>query len=303
MSTVAILNPRAGRGKSAETWRRVWKHLGEPVETLDTRGQGHAIDLAASAIKSGAKKIIAVGGDGTINEVVNGFFENEQLIGGEVALAIIPHGTGSDLRRILDLPLDEKKAAAVIRNGEQRMVDLLKVRYTTSEGRSALRYGINVTSFGAGGLVAARASRSSKPLGGKLAYIGSTLQTALSFPGNNVTLHLDETKTIEARVMNVVVGNGQYHGGGMWVCPGASIDDGLLDVTVIRHLTPWEVVKSLPRLYNGAIYSHPKVWAFRAKHIKADSGEPVAIEIDGEPLGRLPVEISILPKTLRLLMP
>lgn len=270
---------------------------------METRGAGHAIDLASSAIKSGAKTIVAIGGDGTINEVVNGFFENEQLIAGDVALAIVPHGTGSDFKRVLNLPTDERRTAAIIQNGDPRMVDLLKIRYTTAEGRTALRYGINVTSFGLGGLVADRTNGAPKTLGGKIAFLVSTLRTAFSFPGNRVKLVLDERKTIEANVMNVAAGNGQYHGGGMWVCPGASIDDGLLDVTVIKHLAPAELLKGLPALYNGGIYGHPKVQAFRVKHLEADSKELTLIEIDGEPLGRLPIEISILPQTLRILMP
>src|SRR5687768_7718884 len=139
MTTVAIINPKSGRGKPPI-------HLREPVEVLATKAPGHGIDLTANAIKNGAKIVIAVGGDGTINEVVNGFFENEQLISGDVTLGIIPHGTGSDFRRVLKLPLDAEKAAAVIENGESRMVDVLKVRYTRMDDTAALRYAINIRS-------------------------------------------------------------------------------------------------------------------------------------------------------------
>ena len=146
-----------------------------------------------------------------------------------------------------------------------------------------------------GGAVAARANRSSKALGGQFAFLAATLQTALTFSGNSVTLRLDESKRIEAKITNVAVGNGQYHGAGMWVCPGASIDDGLLDVTVIRYLSLLELARNLPALYNGRIYSHPKVQSHRVKVVHADSREPALIEIDGEPLGRLPIEVSVLP--------
>ncbi|MBI2150089.1 MAG: diacylglycerol kinase family lipid kinase [Acidobacteria bacterium] len=303
MSTVAIFNPKSGSGKAAQTWAKVSAHLRGQVEALETKAPGHAIELAANAIKGGATTIIAVGGDGTINEVVNGFFENEHLISGDAALGIIPYGTGSDFSRILNLPADPKKMAAVIENGERRMIDLLQVCYTRMDGAPALRYSINITSFGMGGRVAARVSQSPKRFGAKIAYMLATLQTALSFPGNNVTLRLGHSKTIAARITNVAVGNGQYHGAGMWMCPGASIEDGLLDVTVIQHLSPFELVKSLPLFYNGGIYGHRKVESYRVKHVKAESEEPAFIEVDGEPLGRLPVEISILPRTLRILVP
>lgn len=303
LSIVAILNPKAASGKAAAAWAEVRVHLRGAVETLETSAPGHGIELARTAIRKGARTLVAVGGDGTINEVVNGFFDGEQAIVTDARLAIIPHGTGSDFRRVLNLPLDLRKAALVITNGELRSIDVLKVRYTRMNGSGALRYSVNITSFGMGGVVAARANRSSKPLGGRIAFMIATLRTAVSFSGNHVRLSIDGTNTIDEHITNVAVGNGQYHGAGMWACPGASIDDGLLDVTVIGHLSLFELIKSLPTLYNGSIYGHPKVKSYRAKRLQADAREPALIEIDGEPLGRLPIEISIVPNAIRVLMP
>jgi diacylglycerol kinase (ATP) len=291
---VAIVNPNSGNGKAAEAWARVKAFLPGNIETLETKRPAHAIDLTSSAIKAGAQTIVAVGGDGTINEVVNGFFEGEQEISPDARLAIIPYGTGSDFARILKLPRDEKKAAAVIHDGEARMVDLLKVLYTNADRSSSQRYSINVTSFGMGGVVAARVKRS---------YLFATLHTALKFRGNSITLTIDGTDSRAERILNVAVGNGQYHGGGMWACPRASIDDGFLDVTMIRYLSLFELLKGIPTLYNGAILTHPNVKAYRAKRVQATSNEMVLIEIDGEPVGRLPVDISIVPKAVRVLIP
>lgn len=295
MRVVAILNPKAG-GKSVP-------HIPASAEILRAQGPGHATQLAAYAIESGADVVVAVGGDGTINEVVNGFFNGDEPISHDARLAIIPHGSGSDFPRVLNLPWQQEKAAALIESGTARAVDIMKVRYTQMDGTSALRYSINITSFGMGGAVAARVNRSSKLLGGRMAFILSTLRTALTYSGVNVDLTLDASKTIRAKIMNVAVGNGQYHGSGMWVCPGAAIDDGFLDVTVIRQLSFLRVVKNLPVLYNGEIYSHPKVESYRVKRIQADSKETALIEIDGEPLGRLPIEIEIMPGAIRVLMP
>jgi diacylglycerol kinase family enzyme len=169
--------------------------------------------------------------------------------------------------------------------------------------RPAVRYFINLTSFGMGGAVAARANRSSKALGGKVAFLIATLTTAFQYAGANVQLILDSAKTIEAKIMNVAVGNGQFHGGGMWVCPLASLEDGLLDVTLIRHLSIPTLVRSLPLLYNGQIYKHPKVEFYQARQIEARSQETTLIEIDGEPLGKLPIRISLVPKAIRVLIP
>src|SRR5215831_11956299 len=154
MWAVAILNPRAGGRTTA--------YVVEGAEILETRAPGHATELAREAIKRGAKTVIAVGGDGTINEVVNGFFEREQPIPTDATLAIIPHGTGSDFKRTLQLPDEGKLAASIIQDTNKRLIDVMKVRYTSSDGSQKVRYAVNVASFGLGGTVADKVNRSSK---------------------------------------------------------------------------------------------------------------------------------------------
>ena len=247
MKTVAIVNPRAGKRRKV--------YLPQDAEILETQAPGHATELARTAIKRGAGTVIAVGGDGTINEVINGFFEDDRVIPTDAALAVIPQGTGSDFSKILSLPPDARLAANVIQHGRKRLIDAMKVRYTTPNGTLAVRYAINVTSFGMGGAVAERVNRSSKPLGAILAFLTATVQTALNFPGNQVTVQLDDSKTLDARITNVAAGNGQYHGAGMWICPGAIVDDGLLDVTVVRHLRLTELIRRLDYRPRSALSS------------------------------------------------
>src|SRR5262249_43142398 len=240
-------------------------------------------------------------GDGTINEVVNGFFEHDKLISATAKLAILPHGRGSDFSRVLHMPASDEKAAALIQHGQPRPVDLMKVRYTTIEGAPAERYSVNITGFGISGAVASRVNRSSKSFIGRTSYVLATFRTAMTFVGNAVTISMDHSTAIEAKITDVAVGNGQYHGAGMLVCPRASINDGLLDVTLIHFLGLPELIRNLPLLYNGKIYAHPKVRFFRAKCVRADAREPTLCEIDGEPLGRLPIEIAVLPGAIRIL--
>lgn len=294
-TAIAIINPRAGKAGPV--------YLPEGIDILRTESAGHATELAREAVKRGVKTIIAVGGDGTINEIVNGFFENERLIPTDAAIAVIPHGTGSDFSRILNLPLDRKLAATVIQNGRKRLIDVMKVRYIALNGSRAVRYAINVASFGMGGAVADKVNRSLKPFGAFFAFLSATLQTALTFSGKQVSLHLDDSKTMNVRITNVAAGNGQYHGAGMWICPGSVIDDGLLDVTVVQHLRLHQLIRNMPILYNGAIYSHPKVESFRVKSLRAESAQNVLLEIDGEAVGRLPVEISVVPGAIRFFFP
>jgi diacylglycerol kinase (ATP) len=301
MRTVAIVNPVSGRGKATLAWDKVRGHLGGSVETLQTNRPQHASELVSAAIRNGAQMIIAVGGDGTINEVLNGFFDRETLISDTAILAILPHGTGADLQRLLQIPEDDHKAATFIQSGRPRPVDVLKVRYTNSEGDWACRYCLNVTSFGMGGIVASRVRQFSAICGGKLGFVLATIRTAMTFSGNPVQMCIDDSVNLDVGVANVAVGNGRYHGAGMLVCPRAEIDDGFLDVTVIRHMSIVELGRNLSLLYNGKIYTHPKVQFFRATSIRAVSTQATLIEIDGEPLGRLPIEITVLPRAIRLL--
>jgi YegS/Rv2252/BmrU family lipid kinase len=303
MSIVAIINPKSANGKTAQLWSRVRKYLSQPVEVLETKAPGHAIELTATALRGGAQMVVAVGGDGTINEVANGFFDGNRSISPNATLAIIPHGTGSDFKRSLKLPDDEKQVVEIIERGDSRAIDMARVRYTSMDGTMAVRYSINVTSFGMGGAVAARANRSSKALGGRVSFLLATLSTALQYSGRNISITLDDTKTIRQSFTNVAIGNGQYHGGGMWVCPRASLDDGSLDITLISELSLFTLVRSLPLLYNGRIYDHPNVEFHRAKRIEARSEETTLIEIDGESLGKLPILVEVAPQAIRVLIP
>jgi YegS/Rv2252/BmrU family lipid kinase len=296
----AIVNPAAGHGKALEAWAKVRAHLKCAVETVRTEGPGHATRLASQALAQSVDTIVAVGGDGTINEVVNGFFEQDRLISNRASLAIVPHGTGSDFIKMLQLPPDAETAAAVIQAKNHRLLDLMKVRYTKLDGTPASRYAINITSFGMGAAVASRVNRSSKIFGRKMSFVLATVRTAMAFSGSSVSMCFDNSKTIHAEVTNVAVGNGKYQGAGMLSCPRAAIDDGVLDVTVVEFLPALQLLRNLPLLYNGKIYSHPKIQFHRVQSVRADSKKIVLVEVDGETVGRLPIEISVMPQTLRM---
>lgn len=303
---VVIVNPRAGQGRTARRWAALRPHLESvlgAVQIRETRAPQHATALTRSAIRAGSKTVIAVGGDGTANEVVNGFFDGEVAIAADTVLGLIPQGTASDFRRALSIPLDEKAALEIICKARVKRIDVERVSFQTVEGTRAQRYGVNITSFGMGGAVAARTNRSSKILGGKLSFLLATAITTIQFRGHTVTLGLEGQAPREMNISNVAVGNGQFHGGGMWMCPRAAVDDGLLDVTVIRYLSAGEILRSLSFLYNGKVYEHPKVEFHRVARLRATAKEPSWIEIDGEPAGRLPVEISVLPRAIGVYAP
>lgn len=303
MSTVVVLNPHAGRGRAAGAWAAVRGHLPGSAEVLETGAPGHATTLARGALRGGATTIVAVGGDGTLSEVVDGFFERDRPVAPGARLALVPHGTGSDFARSVNLPESAAALAGIIADGVVRPIDVMRVRYTAPDGGIQTRHAVNVVSFGLGGAVAARANRSSRRLGGRITFLVATLRTLLRFSPIAVRLALDAAPVVTATVVQVAVGNGQFHGGGMRVCPEARLDDGRLDVTVVGELSLWELVRSLRRLYDGRIHEHPRVWSARIRRLEADAVEDAPVELDGEPLGRLPLEIAIVPRALRLLVP
>ncbi len=300
-----IVNPRSANGQTSRNWptiqsklSRVWPEIG----VMQTDSPGHAIGLSGEAVRSGYNTIIAVGGDGTLNETVNGILA-QGVTDSIVTLGLIPQGTGSDFRRTAKLPLDEDEAVQIIEKGETALFDAMRVIYRDTRGDEGIRYAVNVTSFGMGGAVAERANRSSKPFGGRVAFLWATAVTGLGFSGDNVSIQTDDGDWQDARITNVAIGNGQYHGAGMHVCPRAVPVDGLLDVTIIEQMSLLEIALNVRVLFNGRIYDHPKIHHSRVRKLVARSPDTVRIEIDGEPLGHLPIEITILPAALRMFVP
>ena len=304
--SVAIINPMAASGKAAKRWpkldRLLREHLGF-VDTRFTQHRGHGIDLTYQSLREGYDLIIAVGGDGTINEIVNGFFRNGRPVRPGAQLGFIPIGTGGDFRRTLQVPVDPERAIEVLAQAQPLEIDIGRARLTGYDGAPVERYFVNMLGFGMGGDVAVRAKSFPRWFGGKAAFLGATLLVFLNYPGKRVRLTLDGTPQPEDFVItNIAIGNGRYQGGGMHPCPRAVINDGLLEVTTIDRLGMFELLRDLPVLYSDDIYKHPKARHFRAQRIRAESQDITRIEVDGEALGTLPLEVEVLPKQLSILV-
>jgi YegS/Rv2252/BmrU family lipid kinase len=295
----AVVNPRAGGGRAARAWPALAERIA-PDATRFTEYPGHGILLARELVEQGYDVVVAVGGDGAIGEVANGFLRDDRPVREDAVLAIVPFGTGGDFRRTLGIP-DVETAVRVIAAGRPRRIDMGKAEYRAVSGEPRERYFINLTSFGMGGEVAARAKNPLSRWSGKAAFLYATGVVFLGYRAPRVTLRLDGEAPREYTIMNIAAGNGRYHGGGMHVCPRALLDDGLLDVTVVEDLGVFRAVKDLPVLYSDNVYAHPKVHHFRATRLRADSSARVSIEVDGEPLGTLPLEIGVLPRVINVL--
>jgi YegS/Rv2252/BmrU family lipid kinase len=278
-----IVNPAAGGGRTGRAWPQIERMLREyfdPLTVRVTAAPGDATRLACELLQAGAERIVAVGGDGTVNEVLNS---------GCPCLGVLPAGSAGDFARMLDLPRDWRTAAAWLAAARPVEID---VGLATCAGETSPRRFINMASFGLGGRVARR--RHLPYLLAAMAELGRE-EPALFY------LTLDGV-ALSTRALHIAIGNGRYQGKGMNLCPHAQLDDGLLDVTVVEPLGWWEIARDVRMLYSGAILDHPKVRSYRARALTATADRPVALELDGEPVGLLPAEIRVEPRALRVLV-
>lgn len=302
--TLFIINPMAGNGaagrKRYEIDALAEKFFSEH-QTLLTDGPGKATEYARRALEAGVRKLVCVGGDGTLNEVINGLLSVKVEKKRRPKLGYLPVGTGSDLARTTGITENLENGIRNIANKDGKWVDIGRATFVDHDGETTRRYFINVLSFALGGEVAGRVNRSSKALGGFMSFLWQTLASLFSFEKPLIRLKIDDKVDEKKVCWHVAVANGQYHGGGMRIAPDAKVDDGRLRVTVVGDLSLPEVLLNLPNLYNGNIYSVNKVSRFSGKKIEAGSKGKVLIDLDGEQVGRLPVRAEILPLALWLI--
>ncbi len=298
MSTTVIANPCSAGGKTGSrvsAWRSLIEAACGAIDVQLTSRAGEATELTRAALTAGAKRIVAVGGDGTFNEVANGFFDATRKIS-DASLGFVPAGTGGDFRKTIGIPNDWAGAVALL-SCAPRLIDVGRLTYTADEGERH-RLFVNIASFGIGGLVDHYVNNSSKALGGTLAFAIATLKAGLRYQNARVELVVDGTKT-EARIYNVAVANGRYFGGGMKVAPNASVDDGQFDVVTLGDFSFGDLLRHGLDIYSGAHLNHPKVSVTRAKKVTATSRDgEVLLDVDGEQLGRLPATFEMLPRAL-----
>lgn len=299
-----ILNPTAASGRAHRQWpllRSLFEQELGPVRPLFTEAPGHAIELCHDAILGGAELVVAIGGDGTLSEVVNGYFRDGTPIAREACLGLCPFGTGGDFRRSAGIPSVARDAIAAIASREARTVDACRLRIRGSDGATLERYFLNTASFGMGGEVATAAkSNFLTPVSGKAAFLWATALSFLRFRPKSVDLTIGADPVRRVRIMQVALGNGAFQGGGMQICPRATLDSGQLEITVVEEAGLLTFLGSVRLLYSGKIYSHPRCHHYRATRILASSSEDVSIEADGEAIGGLPLEGEVLPGAVRM---
>jgi YegS/Rv2252/BmrU family lipid kinase len=294
------VNPAAAGGTTGKRWPEIAHRAaqrGLDGDALISERPGQLTSLAADAVAGGATRLVVVGGDGSVNEVVNGIGDAHG-----VELAVIPRGTGWDFVRTFDIPRDVDAAVDVALTGPVREIDLGAVTYRTWGGEEARSVFANVASAGISGAIAQRANESSKALGGKVSYYWATLTVFFGWQTGEMRVTVDG-ESRNGKMIDAVVCNGRYLGGGMMMCPDAEPDDGVFDVLLIGDVTKRDLLLVLPKTYKGNHLPHPRLELLRGKVVTVESAEPLPIELDGEQPGTTPARFEVLSRALRLRVP
>lgn len=285
---VLIINPTAGRGQAGKQVHAIAQRLRESgflnCVWHYTQASGDAERLARAAAQDGASLVVAVGGDGTVHEVVNG------ILGTSATLGIIPYGTGNDFARALGLHGSLAAACGALAQGETRRVDVGTIE---GLGTGGPRRFLVLTGTGFDAQTARTVNEGINYLSGAPAYVWGAILTARKFMPFRLSLTLDDIQTIETPAMFVSVANTEMTGGGMKIAPGAQPDDGLLDICLVRETSKKDLLWQLTKVFDGRHVDHPAVTMLRASRITLNADPPQPLLIDGEVCGTTPAAITI----------
>jgi diacylglycerol kinase (ATP) len=299
---VFVVNPASANGSTRRRWPEIAHRaaeLGLAGETLLSERRGHAAELARRAAEEGARLVVAVGGDGTVNEVVNGLLA---AAAEPPELAVIARGTGTDFVRHFRIPTRLEGAVEVALSGTVRAIDAGRITYRAWSGEDVSTYFANSASAGMSGAVAQRANSSSKALGGKASFLYATLAVFARWHASEMEVEVDDERR-SGLMYDAIVANCRYLGGGMAMTPDAVPDDGLLDVLLIGDITRRDLALTLPKVYRGTHLPHPKAEALRGRRVVVRAETPLPVELDGEQPGTTPAFFEVVPAALRLRAP
>lgn len=299
--TQVIVNPESDKGKT----RKRWKYIREGLESFlkefkyeFTEKPLQATEISRIAIKEGTELIVGVGGDGTMNEIANGFYENQRIINPEASLGIVPSGSGCDFTRSLNIPKKLKKALEVITQASSSLIDIGRVKFKSHSGKEEERFFVNVADFGIGGEVVKKVNQNRMRRNAS-SYLKCLISTFITYKNKRLRIWIDDEELPIDEYMVGTVSNGKIFGKGMKIAPDAKLDDGLFDVVLIKGMKRLEFFRNVWKIYTGTHLSHPKISLIRGRKIEAiaeDDEDEVLIEIDGEQLGKLPATFEIIPR-------
>ncbi len=302
---LVIVNPASGGGRTARDWPAVETRLrsaGLRFDAVLTTRPGEATEIARRAVREGRALLVAAGGDGTINEVVNGFFDGRERAGGVTRLGVLPMGTGGDFRRTLGMSRDVDEAARTLAAGRSRRIDAASVTCAGPDGETVIRHFVNIADAGIGADVADMVNGGFKVLNGEITFSIAAAVTLMRWRNRPLHAVIDgEERDLVAQ--QIVLANCRYYGGGMEIAPAARPDDGLLDLVVVGDVGRLEAMRMMGRVRTGAHFPHPKLEHRLVRRVEVSSPRPVGIDADGERPGSLPAVFEVLPGALEVVAP
>jgi len=302
---LVIVNPNAGSKKGARDWTKICHFLtqeGFDFHCVFTEHRNHAIHLTEQNLEKGYRNFIVVGGDGTMNEVLNGIMNQTMIPMEELNLGMIPVGTGNDWCRTFGIPFDYEKAINILKTKKIFKQDIGKVSYH-KKNETLQRYFLNVAGMGYDALVAKKTNiLKEKGKGGPLAYIYFVFASLFQYKFMEGVIEVDDQVVFKGEIFSMNVGICKYNGGGMMQVPYAIPDDGLLDMMIIKKASKFIVIRHARKLYDGTLVDLPVVKTFRGKSIRIRSTGKIYLETDGESLGHTPFTYDIIPRVLRVIV-
>lgn len=300
-----IVNPLSARGKTEKRWhtiKEIVKHYFKEFKYIFTEKPKQATGIARDLLSEGFDLIIGVGGDGTLNEITNGFFQQHStdIINEHASLGIIPSGSGSDFIRFLKIPRDLHKSIELIKKSKTKKMDVGRITFLGNRVEDNQRYFINIADFGLGAEVIKKLSNVPSIKRGPFLYYKGMLMTLKDYRSKLVKIKLDDSRKIQGKFVIGAIANGRIFGGGMMIAPRAEPDDGFFDLVLVEDMKKLEIIAKTPHLYRGTIEKVPKVLITRAKKIEISSAETVNIEYDGEIGETLPACFEIIEKKIKL---
>lgn len=300
----AIVNPAAGGSRGNKRWKLIeadLKSMGIAYEPHFTDASLHASHIATSAIEKGYRRLLIVGGDGTLNEVVNGLFAQKNVPTTDVTIALVSIGTGNDWIKTMGIPKEPKEAIKLLKNPTNTRIIDAGLAYYHLHGHRHSRHFINVAGMAFDAEVT-RDANSNKTAIGPLQYWMSLVKVIFTYNAVPIKVEVDG-KVYDDKTFCLNVGNCMYAGGGMMIVPGAKPDDGLFTVTHIKNVSRWTVIRNVAALGDGTFIKLDNVEQYTGKNVKVSSPVPVWLEVEGEVLGEAPFEFQVIPASVKVLVP
>lgn len=303
---MAIINPVSSNGKTAKLWpeyERYFLEQGIELEKRFTQYPGHATELARNVVAEGYRKIMAVGGDGTINEIVNGLFQGGKLLSEEIKLIVFSQGTGCDYIRSLGIGNKVEDIVEIIKRGRINFLDIGHVTYLSHSGIEESRLFVNLADTGIGASTAKLVNESSKILGGFLTYLIGVFRTLVFYKNKKIKVIIDGKEEYNQYLNSVIIANGKFFGGGIQIAPEADLFSDDFNIVVLRNFKKLDIIMNLIKAYKGDHLNHSLVDSVKGKEIVLEyAGNDSELELDGESVGVLPVRFTIFQAKLPVMV-